>query len=177
MPVSLGYKGVALEGIENNPANHYSARGQAGWDDYLKTGKIRPSPAYEEVYFSKGAPLNKYADRSGGTHIVETNTPRMGFAKNGFPAIKALDSRDFFNVYEQSPDKTYNKIYTNVPSSMTRRALGTVGSALNKMAFPLQVAETVWNATEDRRNKNAYKQWLIDRSNIPMNTEIRSGRR
>ena len=168
--------------IPTSQNSFYRGIGTAGMDDFLENGSIRPNPAakqaYPVAYFSEGAPLDRYsgATREQGSHIVESNSPNIQQQKNGYYGAKGLSNADNFTIWKRLGFGNYEKAYQNVAPSALRRGVGAIGSFINKIGFPLQVAETIWNATEDQRNRNAYKKWQAERSNIPMNTEIRMPR-
>ena len=108
--VSLARNPVWKSDIPYDNKNYYRTLGDAGFQDFLETGKIRPKQNtkqnYQTVYFEKGHVNQIYAMRKGGgNYIVETNSPKMICNSVEYPHLDSLDKlADSFRIWRRVGD-------------------------------------------------------------------------
>ena len=102
----------------------YRTLGEAGYKDFLQTGKIRPKQNtkanYNKTYFEKGHINRIYAMRNGGgNYIVETNSPKIICNSSEYPHTDMLDkTTDSFRIWHRLEDMSETPHYEIVYDSM-----------------------------------------------------------
>ena len=195
---------LQLKGMPpNDPNMFYRAHGADGFRDWLNTNQIRGNqtgPYTENAYFSKGAPLDRYANpiRSGSDYVVSTTQQMPENINHGvsqYYKTPAVTNNDFYSIYKRGLDNNYEHVHTNVPTNMIRsggviptalskispytpQAIKTgasmLGNFMNRANLPMLGAQAIYNATADARARNETQQRIRDFASIPKNTEIRN---
>jgi len=127
-PTSLLDRDRVLPGdnILYRPERAYRFIGKEGFEDFVKTGKLRAKEGskqqYSIPYFMKGKTSSRYAGNGGDEYVLEAvpdkstwKSPAGGFEDSPYVGpTEGLSNTDTIRIYKKSPDGGYEVIFDNL---------------------------------------------------------------
>lgn len=122
VPVNLDRNVPFESGLEYNPEYYYRMIGQSGYEDFLSSGQIQAKQdskqEYEKAYFFKGAPINRYAQKTGDfDYFVEVNPGDEELFSESAPgqyphSIRNISKDDNIKIYKTNVlDRTSEVVF------------------------------------------------------------------
>lgn len=115
---------MVVPGHDFNPDSYYRQIGEAGYNDFLSSGIVRPAQGtkqqYSRAYYSQGAPLGRYRLEDIPNYFVETAShPSIRNLPGIYPHTlegEHLTSKDPMRIYRWHPDEGLSIVHdTTIP--------------------------------------------------------------